>query len=461
VTAAGIDVPAFVADINDKITARGFVLLDRQVLVTPIDNVEDRDVIFEPESLDEPLELPFRREWDSDQRAYFGLNDPYKMAEENDTFTWSHVTTSVVEPYLRSDELITGLLHGGQDRRYFWCPCHYATVVYTSRHRFVCMSCGATHLVLREPLPIRVARLLTAEEWLEYFDDDGSRRFEEIDFPTIDFRDVENAATIWTTSQWDEAVSEFVFFSRSSPEEIAEGIRGTEADSSILLEAGWTPEVLSPPPAFQLMNGSIDLDLAGNAEHAFREGAAAFIAAYARPDQLVTAVPHLFRSIELLLKARLELLGTSALDDEPNNPTVLDRLRSRGVQIDPDEINTITRLRRLRNDLQHGTARFNHRTGLSICRGAVAFVDRFVEDELGFWIGDAVGGSTWQALLNIPEIAVRAERIVDRRLDPYRADAEASIGPCPRCWHQTLLRPHPATGAACVLCGHVPIFRDD
>lgn len=461
VSAERVDVEIFVADINRKVRERGFVMWDRQVLTTPLDDAERVEVIFEPESLDSPQETPARIEWREEQRAYFGLDDPYQMSDEPDSFTWSHIMTRVVEPYLGPNELIAGVLHGETDGRYFYCPCHSATVVYTTRRRLVCMSCGATHLVLREPLSVPQGTLLSENEWREYFDDNGSRRHEEVDLAIVDFCAVETAETIWSTNQWEEAAHEFVFFARSSPEEIAEAIRGTEADPSILMEAGFQPEAMAPPPALQIMEASVDLDLAGNAEHAFREGVAAFVGAYVHPHRLVTAVPQLFRAIELLLKARLRMIDPHGLDDHPNNPTVLERLQTGGIPLAADEIETIGRLRRLRNDLQHGEAVFNQRAGLALCRRAVIWIDRFADEELGVWTGDVIAGADWLALLEIDDVAARGRRIVDQRVEPYRGDAEASVTTCPRCERETMVRPHPRTGASCAYCGHVPVARDD
>ncbi|HYT78720.1 MAG TPA: hypothetical protein VEQ37_05615 [Actinomycetota bacterium] len=98
------------------------------------------------------------------------------------------------------------------------------------------------------------------------------------------------------------------------------------------------------------------MDLEKNAEHAFADAVSEFLAAYVHPDRLVHALPQLFRAIELLLKARLAVLDPHGLDDQPNNPTLLNRLSARGVALSADEIMTVTHLRRLRNDLQHGEA---------------------------------------------------------------------------------------------------------
>lgn len=457
VSNAGIDIPRFVADINDKIETSGFVLWDRQVIGTPLDPSEKLDIIFEPESLEYAFEAPARSDWGPSQRTFFGLDNPYQMADEPEEFSSSHVMTRIFEPYLDPGELIAGVLHGGIDRRYFYCPCHYATVVYTTRHRLVCMSCGATHIVLRTPLSITPTTLLTADDWAELFDDDGNRRDEEVDLLTIDFRDVEQAEVIWRTDQWEDAAHELIFFARSTAEEIEAATRGTEADASIFMEAGWHREEIAPPPALQISAGSVDLDLRETAAHAFRDGVSAYLKAYDRPEQLATAIPSLFRSAELLLKSRLETVDPTELADETNNPTVLARLRRQGVIFLAGEVDTIIRLRTLRNDLQHGASRFNQRAGLALCRRTVVLLDRFVDAELGIWIGDVIQGSDWMRLLAIPEIAATAERVVESRLAPFRMDTDASIQACPTCHRDTMLRPHPATGASCAYCGGLPV----
>jgi hypothetical protein len=176
--------------------------------------------------------------------------------------------------------------------------------------------------------------------------------------------------------------------------------------------------------------------------------------------RLLDAVPDLFQAIELLLKERLELANPRGLGDQPNNPTVLERLADGGVALAPDEAELVSRLRRLRNDLQHSSARFNHRATLALCRSALIFIDRFVEDELHAWVGDIIAPDAWHQLLAIEEIRARAMRVVGGRLQPYREDPEATITTCARCSAETMVRPHPNTGASCVLCGHIPVQKD-
>src|SRR6266511_237392 len=458
VSSSGVDVDAMLADLDETILARGMVLYDRQIITLPIrDNAAGVETVDEPpHSQEVHFEVPPRCEWADPQRGYFGLDHPYQMADDNDPFTWSHLVVHLNEPFLRDGELIAGLIHGVEDHRYLYCTCHFATVVYTTRHRLICISCGATHLVLAEPLRFTRLRLLTANEWLDFFDDNGVRRHEEVDLATIDFRQVENARQIWRTDQWEAAAHELIFFARSTPEEIEEAIRGTEADPSILLEAGFKPVEMTPPPAFHIRPNSVDVDLLENATQALREGVRDFNSSYVQPYKLANAVLDLFRCVELILKARLEIADATQLRDKPNNPTVLDRLSGAGVAINSDETTTIAQLRRLRNHLQHGTSAFNLRSGLALCRRAVVFIDRFVNDELGVWIGDVISTDDWQKLLNIQEVAFTAEAIVAARILPFRANPESNITVCRRCAHETLLRTHPSTGASCMYCRHVP-----
>ena len=453
-TSTGIDVKRLLSDVNRKVEQRGFILWDGQILVTPISKTEWLDEIFEG---DHPLEPVAKRQWESEQKAYFGLENPYQMCEDRAIYTQSHIVARVPDSYLASTERIAAVLHGEKDEYYFYCTCHQADVVYTTDQRLLCMGCGALHVVLREPPPIRPKQLLSTQDWIELFDDGGIRRDEPVDLAILDFQDVENGGTIWTTEQWADAKHRFIFFARSSPEVIEETIRGTEADASIFLEAGFRPVATSPPPAHQIAPDSVDVSLIENAAKCLEDGVSAYFESRKRSSELVSAVPAIYRAIELLLKARLEELDPAGLSDHPNNPTVIRRLAAAGVCFPEDERRDLNQLRRMRNSLQHGTASLNHRQGLSTCRNALMFVDRFVSDELGLWLGDALAPDDWYQLLAIPQINQRAEGNVGPRLDAIRKDPNATIAGCERCKRNTLVRPHPKTGSSCIFCGHIPV----
>ena len=317
------------------------------------------------------------------------------------------------------------------------------------------------HMVLKKPLSFRAKRLLTAEQWAEYFEADGSRREEEVNLSIVDFREVESAETLWTTNQWEDAKHEFVFFARSSPEEIEEAIRGTERDASAFLEAGFKPVPTPLPPAHQVADDSVEVDLVENAGCALAEGVSSYLAAQNASDGVVNAIPQLFRATELLLKAKLEALNPQALRDHPNNPTVLKRLAAQGTLLQPDELTSLQRLRQVRNNLQHGTAKFNHRTGLAICRKTIIFLDRFANTELGLWLGDMIPENDWCKLLKIPELAIRADSVAKECVEQMRHNPRSVISQCPRCQRDTLVRPEPNTGASCLRCGYIPVLRND
>ncbi|HET9732300.1 MAG TPA: hypothetical protein VFP54_06445 [Acidimicrobiales bacterium] len=460
VSAKTMDVEGFVLEIEELVRTRGFVTYDGQVL-TRLDRVGPWDANFEAISIDHPWDVPPRRPWGTEQRAFFGPENPYQMADEGGAFTSSNLTIGVADPYLTSDERIIGIVHGVTDRCYFTCPCHYDTVVYTTRHRLVCMTCGATHLVLRDPLVTAHRQAITADDWVQLFDDKGTRHHEAVDLVIVDVVDLESAPTIWTTDQWDQALADFILRGRSTPEEYAAAIRGTERDASIFMEAGFQPVAQPPSPAFQIMEASLDVDMMDTAGHALAAGVSAYLTAYVEPQRLLDAVPDLFQVIELLLKVRLEVANPLGLRDHPNNPTVLSRLSDAGVVISPDDIDTVARLRRLRNGLQHASARFNHRATLALCRSALLFIDRFTEEELNAWIGDVIATDDWYQLLSIEEIRARAIRVAGLRLADHPPETGATITVCPRCSVEGMLRPAPNTGASCAVCGHVVAFKDD
>ena len=146
------------------------------------------DDYFEPGSADTSLDIPERRQWGPKQRAFFGIEQPYQMADDEGPFTYSCVWVEIADPYHTPGELIAGIVHGVRERCAFTCPCHSPDVVYTTRHRLVCMSCGATHLVLREPVLTAFRQTIAPEEWGELFGDEGSLHHERSTCPSSMFR---------------------------------------------------------------------------------------------------------------------------------------------------------------------------------------------------------------------------------------------------------------------------------
>jgi hypothetical protein len=167
VTPETMDVDGLVAEIEEIVRTRGLVAYDGQV-ITNLRRVGEWEEWFEPGSVDTLRDIPRRRHWGSEQRAFFGIEQPYQMSDDEGPFTNSSVSVEIADPYLTRGELIAGIIHGSRERCFFTCPCHYAHVVYTTRHRLVCMSCGATHLVLREPVLTTFRQTIAPEEWGEF-----------------------------------------------------------------------------------------------------------------------------------------------------------------------------------------------------------------------------------------------------------------------------------------------------
>lgn len=455
-TRATMNVEGMVAEIEETVSTRGLITHDGQVL-NSLRRVGPWEACFEGMSIDSPLEDVVQRNWGVQQQTFFGLKQPFQMADDPDWFTSSSLSVRIADPYLSPEELIVGVIHGSREQHFFTCPCHYAQVVYTTRHRLVCMSCGATHVVLRKPVLTRFRNALVPEEWDELFGEGGGRNHEPLDLAIVDVQDVERAAPyVWATSQWEEALGDYILVARPTPEQAEQAIRGYGCDASVLLEAGWQPVREPAPPAFQMMDGTVELDMMESAGRALAAGAAAYLAAYVHPEKLIDAVKDLFHAVELLLKVRLEASDPLGLSDQPNNPTVLTRLAAVGVLVSGDEANTVLELRQLRNALQHNTARFNQRAILALSRRTLIFLDRFCLDEINAWIGDVIAPDDWHRLLALEELHAHAVGVADFRLADRRADADANITVCPRCGEKAMFRPHPNAGASCLVCGNIP-----
>jgi len=455
-----MDIDGMAAELEDVVRTRGMIDSTGQV-ISSIHRTFPWTASFEAATIDTAVDVPERRTWSTEQRAFFGIDNPYQMADDADHFTWSNISTIIADPYLTSGEMIAGIIHGAREQCYLTCPCHRPSVVYTTRHRLVCMSCGATHVVLRRPVLTKFRQTIVADEWDDLFGATGTRHHEALDLIIVDVQDIENATPfIWSTNQWDEAIRDLVFMARSTPEE-REAYRNEWIDPSILVEAGWIQVQEPPAPASQLMSGSFQVDMIDSAGLALASGARAYLESYLHPESLLDAVKDLFQSIELLLKVRLETSNPMGLRDQPNNPTVLDRLADIGVTLSDEEVETVTRIRRLRNKFQHSSANFNQRSVLNLCRHALILIDRFAFDELFAWVGDVIEPAEWHKVLDIEEIHDRAVAVAETRLAEYRRDPKATITACPRCAHDTTLRPSESAGASCVLCGHVPLKRQD
>lgn len=472
--------------LDDLISRRGFVLSDGLIVTKPLPISTGHDIyvpeyikaegiegkVQRPISLDENFQImvepedsedppfPSLREWGEAQRRFFGIENPYQMAEEAGSFGWSNLSGYWDILFLREGERILGVLHSPKDNRHFHCSCNEAHVVYTSAARVVCMFCGATHLVLEEGLTsIDGGDSLSAEDFRRAFGEDGIFSDFDPDLPIIDFREFIDKKYIWTTEVWEAAKSEALFFLESSKEEIADYLSRTQVTPSMMLEMGWQQAITRPSLAEQLAPDTISLDLESNAQLCVKVGLEAFVRSSTDQSALLDAILKMFQAIELLTKAALVSRDPTALKNRPNNPTVLSRLRKAGVMLSDEDLSIIERLRSLRNSIQHREPSLNYLEGIRAVREAIVFLDKFVLEQLDGWILDVCDPSLCVRLLQIKELSQTADALLEQRQQDLQRSSD-SYSACPMCTRIAIIRLTPIEGARCLVCGHIPMYAE-
>lgn len=408
---AGASTEELLADVNAKVAAYGGVILaNRQFLRRPV----EADW-FVHAHLDDynsaPLDHP-EIDWSEPQRRYFGalwnLTAPYSYARDGQLYDQFHISARDPSPYLVEGEVICAVIEAVKERRPLDCACHHTQVVYTSRHRLLCMGCGQLYRVLAEPLKRSFAQGITNERWEAAFDDDGELIDDDMHVPIIDFREVEKAPYIWTTDAWEEATWLVHLYAKGNEEEIRQ-FEASQPTAEDMIAAGFV-EIFAPPSvSAQLVDDGIAVDLWSNSGAAVKAAARTYSRSRTEPDVLRDAVLNGFQAIELLLKVRLERIDPAALKE--NNPTILRQLIDNGVSINADEVSTIEALRKLRNKLQHAGASFGYRDTRRLLRAALTFLDKFAIEELDLWISHVCDREGWRSLLQITSVASNAERI--------------------------------------------------
>jgi hypothetical protein len=453
-----IDLKEAVNRFNQIVQERdGIILADGQILLRrfSISDVKDYGI----NAIDIPDTQEFSpREWDAKQKEYFGIKNPYQLSEDNEIYSYGWILIDSHEEYLEQGERILAMLHGEKDERPFYCNCHNAQVVYTSTSRFVCMMCGMLHCVLEKALSRSFRYSMTAEKWFEYFDEDGTKKEEEIDLDIVDFQDIENLPKIWVTDQYEEASRELIFFSRSTPEEL-EAYWKTTATPETLIEAGFSVVHQPPEPIFQIAGFKYEVDKLTNALSSLEESVFSYQKGRTQTAYLKSAILQIFHALELLLKARLEELDPTALTNNPNNPTVVKLLQQKGVTFNDEERKTIAALRKLRNLLQHAEASFNYRTALSLLQKTFIFIDRLCIDELKIWIAEQIKEDAWQVILPIASIQSNAQRLTAEIIEQVENDSECEVSSCSRCKAEALVS-RSNGGSICIYCRHRPTLDD-
>lgn len=452
----GADIQAMLDDINERIDRRGGIILsDRQILTVAIQPTWGIEAYFS-EYQSCRVEHPTLA-WGQQQREYFsafyGVSDPFQYAEERDPYRDFCISARVPMPYLRSGERALALVDATRDRHYFYCPCHYAEVVYTSAHRLICMSCGQMHCVLSAPLPGDFGNRLTNEAWEKAFDADAVLVDDQVDIPLVEYQEIYAAPKLWETAAWEAASGEIEFLARGDPAEIAR-YRASQGTIEDLMNAGFVPMPEPPPPAAQLGDAHYGVDIAQNAAAALNAGAAAYARSRTEPEALRSAVLSLFQAVELLLKIRLKALDPACGPICMNNPSVLKGLAGVGVNFDNNAMATIKALRQLRNKLQHDGARYGYRDTRALLSRSLTLLDDFTRNQLGWWIGDVAEQPGWDAMLMLEPVREHAQIEAQKRIDRAAADG-AKVERCPHCERLTVLR-KPGDAGLCVYCRRVP-----
>ena len=481
-----IDARALVEHLNGLISKRGFVMADGLIVTKPLDIAADREayvaesrqseelggtirlpisfgenfeIMVEPED-SEDFPRPDQHPWGEAQQQFFGLESPYQMGEDAESFGWSHLSGYWDILFFNEGERIVGVMHSPGDNRCFHCSCNEAQVVYTSLGRVVCMFCGATHLVLEEGLTLSPSTgSLTAEEFGEVFGEEGIFSDLHPSLPIIDFREFIDKKYIWATAIWEAAKSEALFFLESSKEEIADYLSRTQVSPSMMVEMGWQQVPSRPSIAGQVAPETISLDLESNAQLCVEAGLTSFVRSSTDESALLDAILKLFQAIELLTKAALVSRDPTALKDRPNHPKVLSRLKKSGVIFTTDDLSTIERLRKLRNTIQHGKPSLNYLEGVRVVRAAIVFLHRFVLDEFNGWILDVCEAPTRLRLLQIKEIAQTADALLENQKQ-HRFSSNRRFEVCPLCKRNAITRVGTNAGARCLVCGHIPVRPD-
>jgi hypothetical protein len=460
---SGAPLDVILDDINTRIRSRGGVILaDRQLLHEPVNRGWRIHTFFDEETTT-PFEHP-KREWGGAQRSYFtklwGLRDPYQYAEQPLQYNRFCFGAYLPRPFLNSTERALAVIEARRDDILYYCQCHSGAVVYTTAHRLICMNCGKLHCVLQEPLRHAFGTGFTEEQWRKLFDDDGVLVDADASIPTVEYQDVYAAKTVWETDIWENMSSHIEFLARGNPDEIARW-RAGEARIDDFVEAGWT-QARSPPPLLsaQLSADLFGVDLTENAIRSFNSAAEAFGLSRTHGDALRQGVLDLFHALELMLKVRLQQQTGQAFVTRLNNLTVIRMLTTAGVNFTANDLDTIAKLRRLRNRLQHDGARYGYREVRELLAEAFIFIDSFFKKEFGEWIGEIAEQPGWGALLTIPSVRQNAEEEVANQVRHAIAEARCSVEICPDCERLHVVRDGHQAGF-CLYCRRVPVRRGD
>lgn len=460
---AGKSLPVIVEDVNQIVRKRTAIMLaDAQFLRQQISLDWKIETFFDNETTT-PYDHPPRR-WHEAQRAYFsalwGFHDPYQYTEESSPYNRFCLGVAVPGNYLVEGEKILALVDAEQDERHIYCPfpCYGNEVVYTSRHRLICMKCGHLHCALPRNLKRHFSTGFSEDDWYDLFDATGELIDDSVPLEIVDYREVTAEEPVWMTDAWLKATEDIEFYATATPEEIKRyeaGLVGPEA----FLEAGYSEVRTVPPVTEQLREDGFSMDVMENAGAALKLGALAYEQSHKNPAALREAVLNLFQAVELILKTRLERIYPGTLNRAYNNSTVINKLQSANVQLRTHDIEKISELRSIRNRLQHSEMKLSYRNTRALLRKVLGFLDEFCLKELNCWMGDVVPPKAWGEVLRLEAIRRNAENVSATRIAELKEQAECIVQDCPNCNRHTLVRSRRG-GSECMYCRHRPTLED-
>ncbi len=454
---AAAPLATIVGDVNRIVGERqAVVLADGQFLRSPVSLDWNVDTYFTEDSTT-PFDHPLR-EWGEAQRTYFinlwGIAQPYQYGEDPEPYDRFCIGAWVPGPYLESGEHILGLLHADQDKRYLYCTCHSAEIVYTSRHRVLCASCGCLHCVLSKPLGRKFERQYSESEWRASVDDEGEVIDDSFSIDIVDYREIKEGGLIWETDAWSEATGLIEFYATASPEEIEKYEAGL-ATVEDFVEAGFSRAPTVPPLVAQLSTAGVQIDIAENAAAALKMGVGGFADSRTDPSTLRNAVLNIFQALELILKIRLAELDPARDPRKLNISSVLKALGTNNVSVSPEDAEAIDKLRKLRNRLQHDGVALSYSGVRGLLRRVLCFLDNFTLEQLGWWIGEIVERSGWAAMLQLESVRSNAQHQAKLRTESARAVPGAEITRCTNCSSETFVR-MPGMLPECFYCRFQP-----
>ncbi|MEJ2746239.1 MAG: hypothetical protein P8123_11245 [bacterium] len=177
------------------------------------------------------------------------------------------------------------------------------------------------------------------------------------------------------------------------------------------------------------------------------------------PSKWKIAVREVVHVIELMLKERLRQthpaflwVKVEHLNDPDKNTVTLDEAQIRldkicHVRLPPDDNNTLTMCKKLRNQIEHFEFQLNEAEARPIVARLVSFIFSFTKQHLAVdWEDEFRRDDRWKALLEIEEFVEARVKVIQEHLERD----STSTTECPACYAPVFN----LEAEECELCGH-------